>query len=256
MKYFIALPAVLGGAIWVAFVWRRLTKWAVIVQVFLCFTLYAVAPNLFPTLEVFRDGPAYLVETRPREVTIVTGALLEDVEAGRAHTVGQTIEKAHLTEPVGIYFESVVRADPTDPDSPKSGRGRFNAEVWVLSWLGFDFRDCSKAQLTATRFYFSAFFPFVLLFLLSIFTRPNEKRALDRFYGKLHTPVRSNPEDDARAVEDAAVHPEQYEAKKLFPGTSWEFLRPGLMDWVGFFGSWLVVLGILGLLWLMATIGS
>ena len=81
------------------------------------------------------------------------------------------------------------------------------------------------------------------------------ERALDRFYGKLHTPVQPTREDDARAVEYAAEHPEQFEPKKLPPGTNLEILKPSPMDWFGFLGSWLIVLGILGLLWLLATTG-
>jgi solute:Na+ symporter, SSS family len=255
-KYFIALPAVFGAAIWVTFIWRRLTKWAVIVQVIVCFSIYAVLPNVFPALEGLRTSEALLAETQPQEVEVVTAALTEDVEAGRAKVVGETVRKRIFTEPVGIFFESIVREDPADPHSPRIGRGRFGAEVWVLSLLGFDFTSCSKAQLVATRFYFTALFPFVLLFLLSVITRPVGREILDRFYGKLHTPVQPTPEEDAAAVEYAAHHPEQFEDQKLLPGSSWEILRPGRIDWIGFGGSWLGVLGILGLLWLLATIGS
>ena len=255
-KYFIALPAVFGAAVWLGFIWRRLTRWAVIVQVILCFTLYAVIPNLFQTLESVRDNPAFLIETRPRELVITTAALAEDVEAGRAEEVGQTIRKTHLTEPTGIFFESVVRTDPSDPDSARTGRGRFCAEVWLLSGLGLDFSGCTKAQLVATRFFFDALFPFALLFLLSAFTRPTSRKVLDRFYGKLHTPVQRDPELDREAVEYAGRHPELFEEHRLLPGSSWEIARPGRIDLLGFGGSWVAVGMILGLLWLLATIGS
>jgi len=256
MMYFIALPSIFGAAIWVAFVWRRLTKWAVIVQVVLCFAIYAVIPNLFQALDGVRHDPAFLVETTAREVEITTGALLEDVEAGRALVVGETIQKTHAIAPAGIFFENVVRTDPEDPDSARVGSGRFNAEVWVLSWFGIDFTGWSKAQLMAARFYFTAAFPFVLLILLSLFTRRNDANCLDRFYGKLHTPVQPTPEEDVRAVDHSALHPEEFEPQELLPGTSLEVLKPSAMDWLGFGGSWLIVLGILGLLWLVATIGS
>lgn len=255
-KYFIALPAVFGAAIWVTFLWRRLTKWAVIVQVIVCFSIYAIIPNVFPAFEELRTRETFLAETRPQEVEIVTAAVTEDVEAGRATAVGETIHKQILTEPVGIYFERIVREDPADPASVRVGRGRFQAEVWCLSLLGFDFSTCSKAQLVATRFYFTAIFPFLLLFLLSLVTKPVARGVLDRFYGKLHTPVQPTPEEDVAAVEHAALHPEEFESKKLLPGSSWEMLRPGRIDWLGFGGSWVAVGGILGLLWLLATIGS
>ena len=126
-------------------------------------------------IPAIRSLPALLTETAPREATILTGALQEDVDAGRASQVGQSIRKPHRIEATGVFFEDVVRSDPADPDSPLEGRGRFHAEIWVLSWLGIDFAQWSKAQLVATRFFFDALFPFVLLFAISPFTRPVDK---------------------------------------------------------------------------------
>jgi len=255
-KYFISLPAVFGAAIWLGFIWRRLTKVAVITQVVVCFTLYAIIPNVFPMFQFVRSHPAMIVQTTAREVTVVTGALQEDVDQGRAQQVGETIRKPHLIEPTGIYFENIVRSDPDDPDSPLVGSGRFEAEVWVLGWFGIDFRGWSKAQLVAARFFFDALFPFVLLFGISAFTRPVRKSRLDRFYGKLRTPVQPTNEEDDAAVEYAAVHPEDAEQKKVWPGSNWEVLRPGRLDVIGFGGSWVGVGVILMLLWLLATVGS
>jgi SSS family solute:Na+ symporter len=255
-QYFISLPAVFGAAIWLGFVWRRLTRTAVIAQVLICFTLYAIIPNLFPSIPAIRTHSALLEETTPRQVMVVTGALQEDVATGRASEVGQTIRKPHLIEATGIYFERVVRIDPADPTSPLEGQGRFHAEIWVMSWLGIDFTNWSKAQLVATRFFFDALFPFLLLFAISPFTRPVDKNRLDRFYGKLHTPVQPTGEDDVAAVEYSAAHPEDVEPQKIWPNSSWEVLKPGRIDVLGFGGSWVVVAVILLLLWLLATIGS
>ena len=100
------------------------------------------------------------------------------------------------------------------------------------------------------------FFPFLLLFGLSAFTRPVEKKRLDRFFGKLHTSVQPTPEEDEAAVERAAVHPEEFEAKKIWPGSDWEILKPGIIDIIGFGGSCLLVVFILFLLWGMAGLGT
>jgi SSS family solute:Na+ symporter len=255
-KYFISLPAVFGAAIWLGFVWRRLTRVAVIAQVVICFTLYAIIPNVFPMFQIVRSHPALITQTTPREVTVVTGALQEDVDRGRAQRVGETIRKAHLIEATSIYFENIVRSDPDDPDSPLVGSGRFEAEIWVLGWFGIDFRGWSKARLVAARFFFDALFPFVLLFGISALTRPVEKGRLDRFYGKLHTPVQPTHEADEAAVEHAAAHPEEAEPKKIWRGSNWEVLRPGRLDVIGFGGSWVGVGVILMLLWFLATVGS
>jgi SSS family solute:Na+ symporter len=253
-KYFISMPAVFGASIWLGFIWRRLTRWAVIIQIFVCFTIYAVIPNVFQTWNWARTNPAFLEETRPQTVMIETGALQSDVEASRAGAVGEKIEKPHLIEPAAIFYEKVARIRPEDPASAKIGIGRFEAEIWVLSWTGINFARFTKAQLVATRFFFDALFPFVLLFLLSFLTKPAPKPDLDRFFAKIHTPVEPTPEGDDRAVAEAMANPERFEQKKVWPGSKWEIMKPGRADFVGFGGTWLLVGVIIFLLWLMISI--
>jgi len=253
-QYFISLPAVFGASIWLGFIWRRVTKGAVIIQIFACFTIFAVIPNVFQTWTWARTNPAFLLETKSKTVMITTGALQEDVTEGRAERIGQKIRKAHLIERAAVFFEKVARIDPDDPRSPKIGIGRFNAEVWVLSWIGIDLTDFTKARLSAARFFFDALFPFLLLFLISFVTRPAPKEALDRFFGRIHTPVQPTPELDAQAVQDAYDHPDKFRAGKVWPRSQWEIMKPGWMDVIGFGGSWVLVGIIILLLWLMVSI--
>ncbi len=253
-KYFISLPAIFGAAIWLGFLWRRVTKAAVIAQVFLCFTIYALVPNVFQSLEWARTRPGFLRETRAQTAVLKTQAVREDVEAGRAARIGEFIRKEHTNPPAGIFFEKVARVDPKDPASAKVGIGRFHAELWVLSWLGIDYAGFSKAQLSAVRFGFDALFPFVLLFLLSAFTRPVPKADLDRFFARVHTPVQPTAEEEERALRRAVEHYEEVEARKLKPGSNWEIMKPQLVDLLGFGGCWLLVGVIILLLWIMVNI--
>jgi SSS family solute:Na+ symporter len=253
-QYFISLPAVFGASIWLGFLWRRLTKWAVIVQVVLCFMIYAVVPNAFQTWTAARTHASFLVETRPRTIMISTEALKEDVESGKAGRVGETIRKPFLIEPAAVFYEKVARIDPADPHSPKIGIGRFNAEIWVMGLLGIDFRRFTKSQLNAARFFFDALFPFVMLFLISLITRPAPKSDLDRFFGRIHTPVQATPEEDETAVQDAYANPDKFRSRKIWPRSTWEIMKPGKADLIGFGGSWLLVGVIIFLLWLMVTI--
>jgi len=247
-KYFIAFPAVFGASIWLGFLWRRLTKGAIIIQVSLCLIIYAVIPNVFQAWNWARHNPGFLLETRPRLVEMKAGATTEDVQAGLAKEVGERVSKSHRIEPVGVFYERVARQDPSDPNSPKVGYGRFEAEVWVLSLCGVDFTLFSKSQLVTTRFLFDALFPFLLLFLLSFVTRPVPREDVDRFFAKIHTPVQPTPEEDARAVAESSRRPEQFEKFKLRPGSAWEIMKPARMDLIGFFGSWLIVGLILAML--------
>ncbi len=153
-----------------------------------------------------------------------------------------------------MFFEKVARIDPSDPKSPKVGIGRFHAEIWVLSWMGIDFSHLKKAQLVAVRFLFDALFPFLLLFLISFITKPVDKKHLDRFFAKLHTPIQKTEEEEQKALEESYNYPQRFEKDKLFPGSNWEVLKPSKMDYIGFGGSWILVGVIISLLLFMTSI--
>ena len=254
-KYMISIPAIYGAAIWLGFIWRRLSKTAVIIQVFLCILIYAVLPNLFQSMEWARHYEPFLKQTKSRVITVTTSALREDVEKGRANQVGEEITKSHIIEPTGIFFEDVARSDPNDPDSPKLGLGRFHAEIWMLNLCGINFSHFSKAQLVAVRFFFDAAFPFALLFIISFLTKPVPKKHQNRFFAKLHTPVQKTPEQEKKALEESYRNPEKFEKQKIWPGSNWEILKFNKMDYFGFGGSWILVGVIIFFLWLATSIG-
>ncbi len=253
-KYFISIPAIFGASIWLGFIWRRVTKWAVIIQMFICLTIYAIIPNIFQYMDSVKYSDYYLLETSPKQVMITIGALQEDVDAGLAQKVGQPIERQHTIEPTGVFFETVARINPEDPNSAKIGIGRFHAEIWVLSWLGIDFTKFTKAQLVSTRFFFDALFPFLLLFILSYLTKPVKKERMDRFFGKLHTPVLPTEEEEEKALQDSYDNPDKFEKDKIWPGSNWEILKPSKQDIYGFGGSWILVGVIIALLIFMTSI--
>jgi len=253
-KYMISVPAIFGASIWLGFIWRKLAKSAVFIQVAICLIIYAIIPNLFQTLDWARYNESFLQETKAKTVTITISALTEDVEAGKAEYIGQSIQRQHTIEPAGIFFENVARTDPADPSSPKVGLGRFHAEIWVLSWLGIDFSHYKKAQLVAIRFLFDAIFPLLLLFLISFVTKPTPKRHLDRFFAKMHTPVQKTPEEEKKALEDSYENPEKFKKDKILPKSNWEILKPTKLDLLGFGGSWVIVGIIILLLLLMISI--
>ena len=253
-KYIISIPAIYGASIWLGFMWRKLTKTAVVTQVVICLFIYAIIPNLFPTLNWAKYNPTFLQETQSKVVRFSTSALKEDVEKGNADFIGQSIPKQHVIEPVGIFFDNVARIDSSDPDSAKVGLGRFHAELWVLSWFGIDFSGFKKSQLVAIRFFFDALFPFIFLFLISFFTKPAPKPNLDRFFAKLHTPVQKTEEEERQALQESYENPGKFEKDKIKPGSNWEIMKPTKLDALGFGGSWILVGVIILLLWLMTSI--
>lgn len=253
-KYIISIPAVFGAAIWLGFFWRKLTKGAVMIQAGICLLIYAIIPNMFPSFDSISHNPKYTIETIEKTVLIETNAMHSDVDRGLASFVGQEIQKEHLVLPVGIFFEKVVHSDPLDTTSPKIGKGRFQAEIWVVSWLGLDFSNWSKAQLVSLRFFFSALFPFLLLFLISPFTKAVPRSVTDRFFARQHTPVQATAEKEEAELAYSYANPARYDENKLFPKSQWEFMKPKRIDYIGFFGSWVLVGIIIFLLWLVVTV--
>lgn len=254
-KYFITIPAIFGAPIWLGYIWRRLTRTAVAIEVVVCFTIFAIIPNLFQGLDWARTNPDFLIQTETYTHSYKAPATADDVELGRAETVGQTIEKEVRIEPQGIFFQKVARQNPEDPDSPLMGFGRFESEIWVMSLVGVDFTEFKKSQLVAARFFFTAIFPFVMLVLLSWLTRPVNRKHLDYFFGKIYTPIQKTPEEDAAAVAHAAEHPEKFAKQKMFPNSNWEIAKPSKMDYIGFGGSWVVVGLVILALWALVNIG-
>jgi SSS family solute:Na+ symporter len=254
-QYIISVPAIFGASIWLGFVWRRVTKWAVIWQVALCILLYAAIPTAFQSIGAARRHPAWLLETAPRQVSSTSRATHDDVAAGRAARTGEMVARTQTVPPVGVFFEKVLPVEPGDPGSPKEGRGRFHAELWVMSWFGVDFTRWTKPQLVAARFYFDALFPFLALVVFSRFTRPEPRAALDRFFAKVHTPVQPTREAEHAALESACANPRQFDSDKVFKGENWEILKPARSDYIGFFGTWALVGVVILLLWAMVTVG-
>ncbi len=253
-KYIIAIPAIFGAAIWLGFMWRRITKTAVFIQAGLCLLIYAVIPNLFPSIEAIRTHPKFIQETIEKTVSIKTAALQEDVDNGLAAFIGQEIEKEHLVLPVGIFFDQVVPLNPDVPGSQKVGQGRFQAELWVASLVGVNFENWSKAQLVAFRFFFSAIFPFILLFLISAITKPVPEEVCNRFFSKMHTPVQKSLREEDEQLELSYANPDRYKHRKIWPNSNWELMKPARIDYIGFFGSWVLVGVIIFLLWLVVSI--
>jgi hypothetical protein len=72
----------------------------------------------------------------------------------------------------------------------------------------------------------------------------------------MYTPVQPTPEEDKAALEAAYADPSIYDKRKLWAKYGWEMLKPKKIDYIGFFGSWLLVGMIIFLLWLVVTIGK
>lgn len=237
LKFAIVLLVVWGVPITMVFLWRRLTEIAVRVQVIATLILIAVIPWSVPNIPAMARSEALTLMTRERMVQVKTTATTADVAMKRATVEGETITKTQRTEPVSVYFEEgVVRVDPKNPDSPKTGIGLFRTEVWLISLLGVDVAGFNSAQLMTTRYVVDALLPVLILIVVSLLTKPTDSVRVARFYVRMKTPVGETLEEDAKAVEAGYADPTRYDHLKLFPRSNWELTKWTRQDALGFFG--------------------
>ncbi len=154
--------------------------------------------------------------------------------------------------PAGVFFASVVHADPRDLTSPLVGSGRFNLECWLLSRAGFNVAALSPNQRLTAQFFFDGLFPFAVLLLASLVTRPTDPARVAFFYGNMKTPVGATPQLEAAGMEETRRYPGRFDDTKLFPGSNWEFCKWDRVDTIGFLVCALLSGLIVGLfVWLL-----
>ncbi len=235
LKFAIVLLLVWGVPVTLLFLWRRVTRVAVLVQVIVTLLLIAVVPWIVSTIPALARSEALTLMTRERTVTKEVAATKADVAAGLAAREGQVITKTRRIEPVSVFFEEgVVRVDPKDPNSPKTGKGLFRPEVYLMKLLGFDVAGFSSAQLLTTRYLVDAALPIFLLIGVSLLTRPTDPERVARFYARMKTPVAPTLDEDAKRVEESYANPTRYDDTKLFPKSNWEFTKWDKTDALGF----------------------
>lgn len=255
-KYVLSIGTVVGPALWLVYFWRRLSTKAVVVQMVLSIMITVVVPNVIPAISSLRQSPALTAETKMHTEVTTVRAKEPDVKNGLARSVGQKIEKSVTVQPVAIYFEKVARIDAKDPNSLKEGKGIFKFQLWMLSLLGFDLENFSKAGLSTASFAFDIIFPFIILFVVSLLTKPNSRKVLQEFYARVHTPAVADKDLDAIEVQKRIDDPGLVEKNKIFPHTNWEFPKPTRLDIWGFAACWAGVAIIIALYVVIMNFGS
>ncbi len=160
------------------------------------------------------------------------------------------------TPGTGVYFSKVVRQRADDPTSPlvaaDTRTNPFNFAAWMVGKTGVDVVALTPTQRFTLRFFFDGLFPFVVLIVASLLTRPTDPKLVAQFYGKMKTPVGATPELEAAAMAETMRHPARFDQTKLLPSSNWEFCKWDKVDAVGFIIcctlSAAIVLTFLGLL--------
>jgi SSS family solute:Na+ symporter len=137
-----------------------------------------------------------------------------------------------------------------------SGNGNLNLEFLLYDVSGFDLIGASNATLSTLELPPKIIFPFIIMIVLSLVTKPLDAGPLDRYYAKMKTPVNPDPELDKKALDEAYANPQSLEHKKLFPGSSLEFQRPNRVDIGGFLICVLTCFAVIWAAMLIVGIGA
>ena len=248
------VPMTFAALFWVGMYWRRATTTAGWVTVIFCVMSFFVLPHIVPAISPsLRSNEAYLKVTELVETKTERKAFPSDVAAGKAEVVGNTIIDIKKTGGKSLYWSGGVKTD----EGVSRGEGTFRFDMIIYDKiLGFDLTKVRNAALSTLDLPFKIIAPFLVMILVSLFTQPNSKKALDRLYVKMKTPVDPDPERDEAEMDVSYARPNRFDDRKLFPGSQLEFQRPTKMDIWGFIGCFAICFAIIGLVLWVAKIGT
>ncbi len=143
-----------------------------------------------------------------------------------------------------------------DPSVRLQGTGKFRFDFLLYKLLGIDLGEYSDSTLKTLDLPPKIIVPFLVMIVVSLFTHKNSQTSLDRYYVKMKTPVRSDPQQDAEELERSYREPDRFNHRKLWPNSSLEIQKPTRSDVVGFVLSLAACFGIIALAVLITRIGS
>jgi len=248
------VPMTFAALFWVGMYWRRATTTAGWVTVIFCVMSFFVLPRIIPAISPdLRSNETFLKVTEVVETKTERKASPSDVAAGKSEVVGETITEVKRTGGKSLYWSNGVKTDV----GVARGEGTFRFDMIIYDKiLGFDLTKVRNATLSTLDLPFKIIAPFFVMILVSLFTQPNSKKALDRLYVKMKTPVDPDPERDEAEIDVSYARPDRFDDRKLFPGTQFEFQRPTKMDFWGFIGCFAICFAIIGIVLWVSKIGT
>lgn len=263
--------SILAAAFWLGMLWRRsnaVGAWTSMIVMFIAtvvlpFGLPAIpgvqaSEYLSKTTEAIPVSRKYTASERDVQARDKAIAEWEQLNAaGKTEEecpeelkTGEKFEKATLLPPKSIFW-----SEGLDFNNGKAeGMGYLKVELVALDLLGWDLSKNTYSLNETLTFIFRIIFPFFILMIVSRFTRPEDKKRLDQFYGKMLTPVIAN-EDDEEAMRLTRENPNRFRHLLMFPNSNWEFRKWNREDWKGVIGSSIAALTVVLLLILIVGIG-
>ena len=222
------VPMTFAALFWLGMYWRRATTRAGWITIVFCLLTFFVLPRTIPAVAPgLRTNAAFTQVNQPADSNAAGGK--------------------------SIYWTGGI----TDMKGVSRGEGSFRFDMIIYDKvLGFDLTKVRNATLKTLEFPFKIIAPFLVMIIASLLTKPNSKKALDRLYVKMKTPVNPDSELDSREIDVSYAKPSRFDDRKLFPGSQFEFQRPTAMDFWGFLACFAICFGIIGLVLWVAKIGA
>lgn len=271
LKLWWELNVMVAAAFWVGMKWRRATRpaaWcSIVITMVVFFLLPMILPRIAPSLTM-NDG--LLKSTEAREITREYTATDMDVEKRSADiqmwekspsgkkpdiiSLGEVYTQSYTQPSRSIFWGKGIKLDE---NGRKFGSGMLSLELVLLDKLGFDLSKNPYALNETIRILIRTIIPFLILIVVSLLTRRDDKDLLDRFFVKMKTPVDTDPDEDVKKLALSYDNPRRFDHTNLFgPGSDWEFNKWTRTDMVGFLISCAMAAGVILLLIGLISLGS
>lgn len=276
LKFVWEFFVIFAAAFWLGLKWRRANRqgaWAsILITLILFYVLPVAIPQIAPDI---RQNKTLLMQTQPNPVVRTYIARENDVKNRqevidkltklsvdgtdfvgdmKPLKVGDPFEMTYILPTKAIFWS---QQPALNDDGKLEAQGYLFPELILLQSLGIEMNKLPYALNETIRMMIRLLFPFIILILVSLFTKPNHDEITQRFFLKMRTRVRGlGPETDRKDVEEAYSNPEKTKEMLLFPNSSLEVYKWNKQDIMGFLISIGVVFVVLGTLVFAVGLGS
>ncbi len=273
LKFIWEFNAPLAASFWCGLKWRRANRPGAWSSMLISMLLFAIVPIFAPVLcPSLRTTPSLLLTTDPQSVTRVYQAREIDVEEQKKKITqwdmlnemglakglrpvviekGQQISKTIHPPRKAIFWSKGISATA----KKISGSGLLYVEMVILNKF-IDLTKNPHALNETIRTLFRIVVPFLILILVSLFTKADTQERLKRFYAKMRTPVHTDRQTDQQELKKSILNPDRFKNRLLFPASNLELFKWNRQDSAGFLASTVAILAILALFRFILSIGS
>ncbi len=262
LKFIWEFFVIFVAAFWLGLKWRRANKKAAWSSIIGTFSLFYLIPVLIPAFSpAVRTSEYLLKQTQSDPVVKEYAAKEQDVESSAMRlrqweslpakqkaglvrpglvALGDPIKRTFLLPQKSIFWSKGIKSDVT---GEAYGAGYIYLELVLLDQLGLDLSKNAYALNETIRLIIRLVFPFLIMLVVALLTPRDDQRILDSFYENMRERVR--PVGSTAPVTSETL---------IFPNSDWELYKWNKKDWRGFLLSWVMVVLIIGLLYLVVSI--